>query len=125
MGLTKEYEFHTKDKKEYVVIRDYYVSNNQLQGIYFVLLDTETNEISTRYLGKEYMNNKYEWRKKGALNGLINPKFHTVGVEASAKPRVIFEKGTLTITKKKEGEVISSKTKDAYKSTFHIKRDVY
>lgn len=110
----KEYKFKPKSSKEFKIVRDYYVSNDHLQGIYFVIKDMETKEIFTRFLKKELISNEEEWEKKN----LIDSTRFCMVVEAGEENKVLFQEGTLTVLNKTYGE---TKDYQAERITFFLK----
>lgn len=90
-----KYDFHAVNKKEYTIVRDYYVSNNHLQGIYFVLYNEKTKELVTRFLRKDLITNEDVWKAKSFLNSTqLQMK-----VEKGNENVLVVETGILTIKK--------------------------
>jgi hypothetical protein len=104
-------------------LRDYYVSNDHIQGIFFILWDEAKGELITRFIKKEEINNQENWRKKGPWN----KEFYSLIVEKGRgkETRVLLEKGMINIRKKSIfGEVIN-KRKPAERITFYLAPSVY
>lgn len=90
-----KYEFTSTHKKEYTIVRDYYVSNNHLQGIYFILYDEVTKELITRFLKKDIISNENTWSRKSVFNSMQ----YQLRVEKGNENKLVVERGLLTIKK--------------------------
>lgn len=118
-----ETRFNPLIKKEFTIVRDYYVSNDHIQGIYFVLYDEQNGELSTRFLKKEDISNEHKWMKKGKFN----KELYSLIVEKGKgkENKVIVEKGTLNIRKKNAFGEYSEKKKPSERITFFLAPSVF
>ncbi|MFP3725791.1 hypothetical protein U8V72_11375 [Priestia filamentosa] len=110
-------------KKEFTIIRDYYVSNDHLQGIYFVLYDEQTGELSTRFVKKEEISNEPNWIKKGKFSKELCSLIVEKG--KGKENKVLVEKGTLSIRKKNAFGEYSEKKKPSERVTFFLAPSVF
>lgn len=110
----KDFKFKPKSSKEYEIVRDYYVSNNHLQGIYFILKDSETKEVFARFLNKDLIKNEEVWIKKG----LFKKKYFCTIVEGGDEDKAVHQTGIVSIHDKTYGE---TKTKEAERIVFYLK----
>lgn len=77
------------DTKTYEIIRDYYVSNGAVQGMYFIVRNLIDGEIKTVFLDKKDISDKFEPTK-------VNEgeyKLKALGVVVGEESMLIIEKG--------------------------------
>lgn len=112
----KDVEFIANKSKDYKIIRDYYVSNDDLQGIYFVMLDESNNKVFNRFLKNDLINNDAIWKKKSVTN---STRF-CMEIQLGEENKVVHEEGTLTVRNQNGGQ----KQYDAEKITFYMKPNI-
>lgn len=78
-----------EEAKKYKILRDYFVSNGKVQGIYFVVKDYASSEIKRVFLNKEDMNNEFS-PKKVSDEGV---RLKAAGIEYGEVNQLIIEKG--------------------------------
>lgn len=111
-------KFKTRLKKEHPIIREYYVSNNQIQGIYFIMKNNSKKEIFTKFLEKDKINNQFIWRRTG---NIFKQTFQSVGIEMGDENKLLIERGELIITKKNIFGQTKTKKHKAERSIFIIR----
>lgn len=82
---------HTETKK-YMIVRDYFVSNGKVQGLYFLVQEPGINELKQVFLDKEDMNNYYI-PKKSPEDDEDKIKIKASGIEHGSENVLIIEKG--------------------------------
>lgn len=118
-----ETRFTPLTKIEFTVIRDYYVSNDHVQGIYFLLYDESTKELSTIFLKREDITNEVIWKKKG----FFKKDLYSLVVEKGRgkENKVIIEQGSLNIRKKTAFGDIVDKKKPAERTIFYLAPSIF
>lgn len=87
-----EFEPTHSETKKYNIIRDYFVSNGKIQGIYFLVQDLQSKEVKQIFLDKEDINNSY-LPKKTKTEDEDNIRLKANGVESGNENVLIIEKG--------------------------------
>lgn len=93
-----------KSSEEYHILRDYYVHSKEIDAIFFVIEDPKTGNIFKRWVYEEEVNHEPDWKK---VKGNVEDFEGTIIEKADGKPKLIVEKGTITVEKgftKKETE---------------------
>lgn len=94
--LTLFLGFKPEHEKTYNIIRDYYVSTDKTQGIYFIAEDKESGEMREFFLPRENMNNAFLPTK--VKNQDV--KYKLAGIETGQNSIIIIETGVLEKNKK-------------------------
>lgn len=84
-----EFKPENSETVEYPILRDFYISNGNVQGIQFLVIDPYTDEIKQIFVNKEDINGNYEPRKSDEPD----VKLKAYGLEVGLENKLILEKG--------------------------------
>lgn len=118
-----EAKFVPITKKEYTIVRDYFVSNDSVQGLYFLLYDESNNRLITRFLHKDDITDEQIWKKKKSWKKDVYTQIVEKG--RGKENKVIVERGNLNIRKRNAFNEIVEKKKPAERIIFYLAPSVY